>query len=317
MSGRISRIWTQLRKEKWLLLLCFVLAFFAWQAIQRNISFELPVANIAVEVEVPEGWAVLDRSLDAVDVRFLGSREDIRDLNREQLRISIPVSSPERGRTMVIPLVDRFLKNNPTGARVVRFNPSEIEIRLDRETEKPLPVKAAPTGSLPEGLEIESMTCKPASVLVRGAQQQLEMMENIHTEPIELKNRQASFKENVRIALPQGGRLQAEPDRVAVEFVLVARISSAVFEKVPVRVLTNPGERRRIDIQPVFINVTVKGQQQRLDQLRSAELFAYVSCVELAENTGYDLPVIVDLPAGLQLVKTEPAAVHIEIGTAN
>ncbi len=317
MKDRFSKIWKQLRREKWLLLMCFVLSFFAWQAIQRNIGFELPVSNIAVEVEVPEGWAVLERSLDTVDVRFLGSREDIRDLNREQLRVAVPISKPERGNTMVIPLVAKFLKNNPTDARVVRFNPSEIEIKLDQETERLLPVKATPDGSLPEGFEIESMTCKPATVLVKGAKQELDSMENIHTEPIDLKNRKASFKENVRIALPQGGRLEAEPDRVSVEFVLVTRSSIAVFEKVPVRVLCSPGERRRIDVQPLSINVTVRGQQQRIDQVRSADLFAYVSCVELAQNTGYDLPVIVDLPTGLQLVKTEPAAVHIEIGNVN
>ncbi len=317
MNDRFSRFWNQLRKEKWLLLLCFLLSFFAWQAIRRNIGFELPVSNIAVEVDAPEGWAVLDKSLDTIDIRFLGSREDIRDLNREQLRIVIPVSDPEQGKAMVIQLHPIFLKNNPTGARVLRFNPAEIEIKLDREMEKPLPVKAALNGSLPEGFEIASIVCKPATVLVKGAQQQLEKMDNIRTEPIDLKNRQSSFKENVRIALPQGGRLQTEPERVSVEFTLDAHNSTAVFEKVPVRILCNPGERRRFDIQPLAINVTVIGQQQRVDQLRSAELFAYVSCTGLAENTGYDLPVIVDLPSGLQLVKTEPAAIHVEIGNAN
>lgn len=317
MSNRFSRFRSSVWRDKWLLLLCFVLAFFAWQAIQRNIGFELPVSNIAVEIEVPDGWAVLDRSLDAVDARFLGSREDIRDLNREQLRVSIPISGPERGTTMVIPFEARYLKNNPTGARVVRFNPSEIEIRLDQETERALPVKAAYIGDLPEGLEIESIVCKPASVLVRGAQQQIEVMENIHTAPIDLKNRQSTFKENVRIALPQGGRLQAEPDRVSVEFTLVARSSTAVLDEVPVRILSSPGARRRIDVQPLSVSVTVRGQQQRINQLRSADVFAYVNCMELTENTGYELPVIVDLPTGLQVVRTEPAAVKVEIGNVN
>lgn len=317
MNDSLSRIRRQLRKEKWLLLLCFMLSFFAWQIIRRNISLPLPVSNIPVEIDVPDGWAVLDKSLDTVDVRFMGSREDIRDLNSGTLRVVIPVADPQRGTSMKFTLEPKHVKNNPTDAKADRFNPSEIEIKLDKETEKPLPVKATLDGSLPEGLEIESIVCKPASVLVRGAQQQLEKMENIHTEPIELKNRPSSFKENVRISLPHGGRLQADPDRVSVEFILETRSSTAIFDKVPVRILSSSGERRRIDIHPLLISVTVKGQQQRIDQLRSAELFAYVSCLELTENTGYDLPVVVDLPTGLQLVKTEPAAVHVEIGNTN
>jgi len=317
MSNRLARLWELLRREKWLLLLCFVLSFFAWQAIQRNIGFELPVSNVAVEIEVPEGWAVLDRSVDSVDLRILGSWEDIRDINREQLRVVIPIDDPKSGTTMAIQLDSKYLRNKPVGTRILPMNPSEIEIRLDKEKEKPLPVKAAYEGSLPDGIEIESIICKPATVLVKGAQQQVDQMENIHTESVDLKNRQSSFKENVRVALPHGGRIQTEPDRVSVEFVLVTRSSTAVFEKVPVHVLCSSGERRRIDIQPLAINVTVKGQQQRIDQLRSTGLIAYVSCTDLSENTGYDLPPIIQLPASLQLIKTEPAAVHVEIGNVN
>lgn len=316
MGSRFTKFKNQLQREKGLLLLCLILAFFAWQAIRRNISFPLPVSNVPIEIDVPDGWAILDKSLATVDIRFLGSREDIRDLNNETLRVVIPIPEPKSGEMMTIPFDSRFVKN-PTDAKVVSFNPSEIEIKLDQEGEKRLPVKAAFNGTLPEGLEIEQIVCTPATVRVKGAQQQLNKMDNVRTEPIELKDRQSSFKENVRLALPQGGRLEAEPDRVSVEFVLETRSSTAVFEKVPVRLLCSPGERRQIDIQPVTINITVRGLQQRIDMIRSAELFAYVSCTELTENTGYDLPVIVDLPSGLQLVKTEPTAVHVQIGNLN
>ncbi len=316
MSSRLSKFKGQLRREKWLLLLCFFLAFSTWQAIRNIISFPLPVSNVSIEVEVPEGWAVLDKSLSTVDVRFLGSREDILYLNNETLHVVIPIEKPQSGKTMTVAFDSAYVKN-PTDAKVVSFNPSEIEIKLDQEGEKRMPIKASFNGTLPEGLEIEQIVCTPATVRVKGAQQQLNKMENVRTEMIELKSRQASFKENVRLDLPQGGRLQAEPDRVSVEFTLIARSNTAVFEKVPVRVLCAPGERRRIDIQPLMVNVTVRGLQQRLDQVRSAEIFAYINCTELTESTGYDLPVNVELPSGLQLVKTEPAAVHVQIGNTN
>lgn len=316
MSSQFSKFRTLLRREKGLLLLCFILAFFAWQVIRRNISFPLPVSNIPIEIEVPNGWAILDKSLATVDIRFLGSREDIKDLNNETLRVVIPVSEPKSGEVMNVAFNPRFVKN-PTDAKVVGFNPADIEIKLDQEGEKRLPVKTAVNGTLPEGLVIEQIICTPATVRVKGAQQQLSKMDNVHTEPIEMKNRQSSFKENVRLALPQGGRLESEPDRVTVEFLLEMRSSTATFDKVPVRLLCGPGERRLIDIQPTTINITVRGLQQRIDMIRSAELFAYVSCTELTENTGYDLPVIVDLPSGLQLVKTEPAVIHVQIGNTN
>lgn len=316
MRRRFSRFLSQLRREKWLLMVCFVLAFFSWQGIQRNIGFEVPVSNVIVDVTVPEGWAVWQKSVSRVNIRFRGSREDIRYLNSEQMRVVIPVANPIRGKEMVLKLEPKYLKN-PSGAKVVRFNPSEITIMLDQEGERLLPVKATVDGTLPEGLEIERIVCTPASVRVKGAKQELEGMDNIHTEAIDLKDRRASFKESIRIALPQTSRIRTDPEWVWVECILEMRSSTQVFEKVPVRVLSAPSEHRQIDVKPQVISVTVRGQQQGLEQMRSAELFAYVNCTLLAESTGYDLPVIVELPSGLQVVKTDPAVVHVQISNTN
>jgi len=299
-------------------LLCVVLAFLAWQGIRSNIGFEVSVADIEVDVDVPEGWAVWDKSVSKVNILFRGSREDIRYLNNKQLRVVIPVPDPEQGKEMVVEFKSKFLEN-PTSAnaKVIRFSPDKVVVKLDQEGEKLLPVKATVNGSLPEGLEIERMVCTPAIVRVTGAEHVLDGMENIHTLPVELKNRQSSFKESVQIELPQSSRLSIDPEWVTVEFALEVRSSTTVLEKVPVRIMTAPGERRTIDVQPLVLNVTVRGQQQRLEQIRSADVFAYVNCMELAESTGYDLPVVVDLPSGVQLVKTDPAVVHVQISKTN
>lgn len=317
MKHRLSNLWKQLHREKWLFLLCFLLAFFAWQLIRRNISLPLPVSNIPVDIEVPEGWAVLDKSLDTVDVRFMGSREDIRDLNSGTLRVVIPIQNPERGEDLTYTFLTKFVKNNPTDAKVQRFNPSEIKIRLDEEQEKRLSVKAAYNGTLPDGIEIERINYTPATVLVRGARQQIELMEDIRTVPIELKNRQATFKENIRIDLPQGSGLQAEPDRVSVEFVLAAHRGTTTIDNLPVHVMFPPGETRAISIQPQTVNVTVQGPQQRIEQLRMTDLSAFVNCTELTESSVYEVAVNINLPTGLQVVTTDPLVVEVRIGSDN
>lgn len=313
MKDSFSTFWNNMRKEKWLLLTCFVLAFLAWQGIRKNIGFEVSVSNIAVDVDVPEGWAVWEKSMHRVNILFRGSREDIRYLNNEQLRVVIPIQNPTFGKETTIRLSEAFVKN-PTGAKVVRFSPSDIVVKLDQESERLLPVKAAVHETLPEGLEVERIVCTPASVRVTGARQVLDEMENIHTEPVNLKNRQASFKESVPVALPHAGRMRVDPDWVSVEFMLEERSSTKIFENVDVRVMCSSGETRQFNIHPKTINITVKGQQQRIEQMRSADAFAYVHCADLVENTGYDLPIVVDLPPGVLLIKTDPAVVHVNIG---
>ncbi|MBN2685615.1 MAG: hypothetical protein JXR40_10075 [Pontiellaceae bacterium] len=314
MKHKEPSFWTQLNKEKGLLLLCFVLAFFAWQAIRRNIGFELPITNIAVEVETPEGWAVLETSLDTADAIFLGSREDIRYLNREQLRVMVPITDPKPGKTVTIALQPKYLKNNPTGAKVVEFSPKQIEIRLDKEITRNLPVKATFDASqLPEGLEIESVVCKPATIQIKGAEQQLLKMENIRTEPIDLRNQQDDFKAISRVSLPAGGRLGSDSDRVTVEFKLKTYTHEKDFDLIPVRIMRGTGELRKITISPSTIAVRVRGQQTKVEQLQPENIIAYADCSDLETSGIYTLEVNVDLPSGISWVKGTNSVIKVQI----
>jgi hypothetical protein len=132
MENRLSKFLKNVRKEKWLMLFCLVLAFLAWQGIRGNIGFEVSISNIDVDVDVPPDWAVWEKSVHRVNILFRGSREEIRYLNNEQLRVVIPMTDPVQGKEMVVRLSAKYLKN-PTGAKVVRFSPSEIVVKLDRE----------------------------------------------------------------------------------------------------------------------------------------------------------------------------------------
>ncbi len=312
MKNKFSIYWKNLRQEKWLLLLCLGLAFLSWQSIHSKLGFTDSISNVSVDVDVPEGWAVWEKSVHRANIEFRGSRDDIRYLNNTQLRIVIPVTEPRQGENIHIKLSEKYLKN-PTSAKVVRFSPSEIVLKLDQETERMLPVKAALSGSLPEGLEVDRIIYSPAAIRVSGARQVLDHMQYIHTESIELKDRQISFKESFPIALPQEGRIRVDPDWVSVDFSLVQRSSTQEFDQIPVQILCAPGKNRNIMAQPQSVTITVKGQMQRIEQLRKADFFAYVNCTELTEKTGYDLPVIVNIPSGLKIVKTDPAVVHVTI----
>lgn len=68
-----------------------------------------------------------------------------------------------------------------------------------------------------------------------------------------------------------------------------------------------------MELHPKKVKIIAKGQQKRIEQMRKVDIFAYVDCTELMESTSYDLPVNVNLPSGLQLIKIDPAIIHIEI----
>lgn len=313
MKDSLTTLRHRLLSDKWLLITCLVLAFFAWQGIRKNTGFQIEIKDVEVVIDVPKNWAVWEKSVQKVNILFRGSPEEIRYLNNEQLRVVIPVSDPKHDDEMIIRLSSAYLKN-PTGAKVVSFSPSEITVKLDEESRRLLPVKAVHEGALPNGLDIKNIVCTPASVRVTGARKLLDTMDSVPTKPLSLENRQASFKESVAVALPYPGKMRVDPDWVSVEFQLYTEDSTKTFRNIPVRTMCAPGEQRQINIHPQTIHITVRGHQQQIEQLKPEELFAYVGCHNLTESTEYDLPVTVDLPAGMQAVQTDPPAVHVQIG---
>lgn len=312
MKTKYAHFFKNLNKEKWLIMLCLIMGFLSWQGIQRNIGFKKSVSNITVAIEVPDSWAVLEKSVHHVTVLFRGSNEDLRYLNKEQLQVVIPITKPTPGKPIQFKLTEKYLRNS-TGAKVIEFSPDIISITLEQEKERFLPVKASVAGTLPEGFEIDRIICTPASVRVSGAQQILDEIKNIHTEPVDLKNRQSTFKESVTIALPPSGRMKVDPNWVSVQFIVVQRSHTQEFKEIPVRILREAGDSRNITITPKFINLTIKGEKERIEKFALTKPVAYVKCTELYENTGYDLPISIDLPEKLQLIKTDPPVIHINI----
>ena len=55
-------------------------------------------------------------------------------------------------------------------------------------------MKADLQGVVPEGYEVDTITCTPASVLMQGPRQRLDEIESVRTAPIDLEDRIRSFK---------------------------------------------------------------------------------------------------------------------------
>lgn len=312
MKDTFARLLKNIGRDKWILMSCLALAFISWQGIKKNTGFEVLVADIPVTVEAPDGWAVSEKSVDQVHILFRGSREDIRYLNSNQLRVVIPIRSPNLEIPVDIRITDQYLIN-PTGAEVVRISPPELMVRMDRKIEKQVPVKAAYEQTLQDGLELARIQFNPATVEVSGAKLVLDEMNMIYTEPFLLKSRPGTFKQTVPIAVPEVGRVEVTPSWVNIEYELMERSESIEFTNVPVQVISRPEDTRQITVIPTQIALKIKGAPERVDQLSSSSIVCYVNCTDLKENAAYDLPIQVDLPAGLQLMDCQPNVIKVNI----
>jgi len=310
-SSIVTSLWKTMTRNWFLKILCLVLAFAVWQGIRESTSFEVVVADIPLMVTAGDGHAVLEQSSDVVSIRFRGSREDISYISRDQISVEVDISERADRLRQSIKLVPRYVKM-PSRAHTVGFYPSEVTVTTDREVERLLPVKAAFEGTLPERIQLEKAVCEPASVRIRGAEQRLLDLEQVRTVPISLDGRYNTFNTHVAVAA-NGQPWTADPERVSVEMELVERVATRRIEKNQVRPLLASDDTRIVKIRPEKVDIVLRGSPQRIENLETRDVYAYVDCTELTEPAEYEVPVRVDVPTGVQVEKIEPPIVQVVV----
>ncbi|HBA85263.1 MAG TPA: hypothetical protein DCZ95_14340 [Verrucomicrobia bacterium] len=290
------------------------LAVISWYAIRAAISFETEIKDIPLTIEVDNGWAILERSARTVDITFRGSKEDIRYLNRDDIRVMLDF----RGQSLNGILTAKLEAKNvtiPGGARVVYIRPGEVTVRMDQEGDKQVPVKVEFIGATPEGYELEKVVCTPATVQISGPRQRLREVDVIHTSPIDLEGRIRSFRK-LKLNLLQPSESWAarlEPAVVMAEVAIVERSATVDVEDIPVNALVKQGFRPQVDLSGVRVKVTLKSRSELLKNMDRDLIKAYVDCTGIEAAAKYDLPVRVTAPPGIGVVGVSPPTVNVMV----
>ena len=307
MRKLFALLWRIMTRNKKVKLISIILGLVAWYAIKSTISTPATVADVPVRVVAGDGWAVLERSLDTVDVLFRGATEDLRYLDNERLEVVVDVSRQPFEGSVTIALEPSMIKVSG-GARAISFDPPEITLSLDSEAEKIVPVKAELTGDLPDGYEIEKVVCTPAVVHLSGPRLRLEDIETAHAGPVALADRVRSFTLRVPVIFDSDlWQPKADPSKINVEITLVERSDHRVLDDVPVGILVEPGRYRGVRVEPLTVKLAIRGRSDVLAKFKTADARVFVNASGLEPGRDARLPLQVQLPPGLFVDSLEPA----------
>jgi YbbR domain-containing protein len=289
--------------------LSLLLAIITWHAIQQNINYEAVISDIPLTIRAEEGWAVLDLSTETVDVHFRGPQEELLELDSDYIEVVVNVKGDDGSK--FIELSPENVRV-PGGVRVTRVRPDRIELTLDQEAEKKVPVKAATEGMPPNGYAVRRSSCAPATAVIRGPRGKIRVVDAVRTKPVSVTGRTATFKERVDVIVPgEAWIADIEPARVTVEVVIEEQTGSASLDDVDVKALLEPGRRLGVDLRPARVKVFLKGDKAFLQTLDRKAVQAYVDCTGLELQARYELPVKVSVPNGAVVERTEPATVEV------
>ncbi len=199
------------------LVIAFLIALFLWGVAHGQSDIER-IYDLPLELrELNNTFVVTEQSVDAVNIRVVGSRAALRNIDAKGLVFPINLSGSKRGVTDV-EVPDEPVAM-PRGARVVSRSPSRVSIRLERKGRRSVSVRPDIMGEPAEGYRLASLTVEPKRVWLVGARSEVRRLSEVVTEPIDIAGLEQSEEREVRIFLG-GGTVwteSTEPVRAVIE----------------------------------------------------------------------------------------------------
>lgn len=290
--------------------LSVVIAILLWlsvageQVVERSILVPLELVN------VPAGHELVVNPPPTVSVRIRGSSSVLSQLDQGAV-VAVLNAEAARPRRQFFGHLTPADVRAPFGVEVLQVSPGMVPLQLDETLTKSIKVRVPIEGRPADGSEVAAVTVTPPAVVVEGPASSVKPLNEAVTEAIDVSGLSAGVAETVTVRVDDPMvRLRApQSARVAIEIrpVPITRLLSGV------RVEARNGKSRLAPgITPGTVSVEVRGQPATLGAMTTESVAAFADLAGLGPGR-YNLPVRVDLPPEVEIVRVQPALVSIRI----
>ena len=190
-------------QKNWIVkLLSFCLALFLWyfvvgeDKVDRTIFIPLEIFNL------PQELVISNQFKRELEVSVNGPRGLINSISGHDVTRAVDLTDAVPGTVVVRNDLDSI--SFPRGIRVLRVQPSNVILLLDRLIKKNLRIKAVTTGTPAEGYEIPSIQLDPPVLSVTGPQEILGDLALLTTDPVGVGDLKSSTVKQVGLIIDSG-----------------------------------------------------------------------------------------------------------------
>ena len=188
-----------LRSNTRLKIVSVALAVVMWIFVHGITSETRFVEEVPLTIRLKPGYSLIHQSATRVAVTLRGTREDVRQVQRDELAVVLDLNQDNRtGQEVTWQLAPKLVKAPPR-VRVTEVTPPTINVRVDQIVEQEFTVRPSLTGDPMPGHVAERILVRPVTVRLRGPKSQFGTNTTIETLPVDLTGRRASFREWVEL----------------------------------------------------------------------------------------------------------------------
>jgi hypothetical protein len=194
----------------------------------------------------------------------------------------------------------------------ISVDPMEITLDLDRRISKYVPITPNIRGNLAGGYDLISHSLSPTQVVVDGPMNLVGGLTELFTEYIDLDGRSADFSVTVNI-LNRDPLLTIRGNGVTEFHGFVSRmVAVRNIDNIPLQFTNLDGAfSAEADIKTGLVRL--EGSQEILDAFTPPPGFLFLDCVNINKEGTYVLPVQIELPRELTLIRSEPRELSVTV----
>lgn len=225
------------------------------------------------------------------------------------------------GETLCVWNLTPKMVNVPLRIKVDRISPSQVQLVVDTFSTKKLPVRPILNNfELPKGFKIGKVSVDPEQIFVTAPSTKLDVIPEIRTEPISLKNITHSFDCDQKLV----GSENVDFDRknVLVQVEILPATKTKVMKTLPVRILIPPSSRLQTlsceIVSAPTVDLEVSGEEGMIENLEKEDVFIFADISEFTKPGLYwiDLRCAIG-KNGVSSFKIKPQKVNVKLEQIN
>ena len=231
-------LWSRLVANPAYKLLSLLLALTAWLYVQSDTVVESKI-RVPVEWSVPEALGTIEPLPGTVAVTLRGTRIAVRNAQGSPLHLWVDLAPLGRG-THNLELFGSGVMGLPPGVEVVDVRPASMNVTLDEQITRRVPVVAESVGETAPGFHVDGIVVDPSVIEVRGPRAVIRSLETVPIVPVDISGLAADAIMEVRFQPPRSVEL-AHDVMARASVRVVPELEQRVFPAVPVTVWRQPG----------------------------------------------------------------------------
>lgn len=295
-------------------LLAVVIAISLWLVanlqhdIDKNVNIDINYANL------PPGLVIANNPPEKLTVRMRGPRSQLSSATSETMLFTIDLSNLGEGMSRFDVTTDQIIP--PRDVQVTGISPAEIEIDIDKLSDKN--VKVVPSlGALEPGYEIiGEPEIVPSEVKIRGPEGLINKISSITTDPVDLEGESSKFTIEVPLRSPYALVKVVGNNTVRVTVNIVERTLEKEFNNLAINFVNFDDFDFETDGN-IVTEISFEGPFSVINNLRSEDIELFVDGSEINNDTSktHKLKVSVDYPNKelLKLKSQSPKTIEIKL----